>query len=181
MGLRDRNLYHDKNIFFITTSCHKMISLLQIGEGFNIVSDSLNYCGKKYEASILAYVLMPNHIHLILHVAEGERRIDFMRDFKKFTSTMIRREVEKHRPSFLSQIKIDDSKQKYKVWQERYDELYLEDRKMAEVKIDYIHSNPLQERWNLVKRPEEYPHSSASYYELGTMSPITVTHYLEFM
>jgi hypothetical protein len=36
-----------------------------------------------------------------------------------------------------------------------------------EQKLDYIHRNPLQEHWNLAKRPEDHYWSSASFYELG--------------
>ena len=39
----------------------------------------------------------------------------------------------------------------------------LDSREKVEQKIDYIHLNPLQEHWNLVKYPEEYNWSSAKF------------------
>jgi len=38
----------------------------------------------------------------------------------------------------------------------------------------------LQEHWNLVSKPEDWPHSSAMFYELGTQPIVTVTDYREF-
>lgn len=52
-------------------------------------------------------------------------------------------------------------------------------RKVIEQKLDYIHNNPLQEKWNLAKRPEEYTYSSAEYYEIGIDKRNILTHYLD--
>ncbi len=103
-----------------------------------------------------------------------------MRDFKKYTSTMIRKEVELHRPDILSKLRINNKTQIFKVWQDRYDEVYLENRKLTETKVDYIHNNPLQEKWQLVQRPEDYLYSSASFYEIDEQALVKVTHYMDF-
>ena len=44
---------------------------------------------------------------------------------------------------------------------------------------DYIHRNPLHEKWNLAKRPEEYKWSSAKYYEDGEDVFGILTHYAD--
>ena len=36
-------------------------------------------------------------------------------------------------------------------------------------KMDYIHHNPVREKWNLVNDFTDYEHSSASFYELGVV------------
>ena len=124
---------------------------------------------------------MSNHIHLILYFPEGRKRIDFMRDFKKFTSTKIRKEVERVKPELLDTIRIESGKQVFKVWQDRFDEVYLKNKKLLEVKLEYIHTNPLQENRALAKHPEEYLHSSSSYYECGKKSPLEVSHSMDFV
>ena len=181
MGLRDRYLYHDRQIFFITTTCYRWLSLLSIGGGFKTVSQSLKFCCNKYEANILGYVLMPNHLHFIIHFHEGSKRIDFMRDFKKFTSTKIRKEVEAHHPELLESLRYHKKNQVFKVWQDRYDEVYLEGRKLLEIKLDYIHNNPLQDKWALVKSAEDYLHSSAGFYETGVNNIIAIKHYVDYV
>lgn len=146
-----------------------------------IVVESLNFCTQKCEAAILGYVIMPNHIHLLVYFKDGKRRIDFMRDFKKFTSVHVRKEVEKYSPQILQNLSYKKGEQVFKVWQDRFDELYIESKKLLEVKLDYIHNNPLQEHWNLANSPEHYRHSSASFYETGIQKDIPVIHYLEFV
>ncbi|MCB9256796.1 MAG: transposase [Chitinophagales bacterium] len=72
----------------------------------NLIAENLRYYGQQYEVSILAYVVMPNHIHMILDFKRGSDRIAFMRDFKKYTSTKIRKEIELHEPEMLKKYSI---------------------------------------------------------------------------
>lgn len=180
MGLRNRCNYDEYNIFFITTTCYKWFHLLNIGDGMDIIIESLLFCCKKYQASILAYVLMPNHIHLLIHFIDGKNRVNFMRDFKKFTATQIRKEVEKTDTKLLEKIRYRKGKQVFKIWQDRFDELYLESKELLELKMDYIHNNPLQEHWNLVKEPKLYEYSSALFYEEGIQRKLMIKHYVSF-
>lgn len=179
MGLRNRQLYQDKNTFFITTTCYRWYKLLVVGQALEIVASSIVFCCKKYEADILAYVLMPNHIHLIIYFKEANNRIDFMRDFKKFTSIKVRQEVEKIDMELLEKIRINKNGQVFKVWQDRYDEVYIENRELLETKLNYIHNNPLQPHWMLCNNIQDYLYSSASYYEKGIQNKIEVKHYLD--
>ena len=151
MGLRSRQSYQDKHIFFITTTCHEWQHLLTIGNAMQILAKSLNFCLNKYHISALGYVFMPNHIHLILYFSEGSKRIDFMRDFKKFTSTKIRQEIEAHQPEKLANLVYQKDNQIFKVWQDRFDELYLASRELLVIKLNYIHTNPITRSLELSK------------------------------
>ncbi|OJW73438.1 MAG: hypothetical protein BGO68_02130 [Candidatus Amoebophilus sp. 36-38] len=181
MGLRNRKFYQEKNIFFTSTTCYCKLHLLAIGNSMQILAQSLNFCSNKYQAAILGYVLMPNHIHFILHVPDGAKRIDFMRDFKKFTSIKTRQEIEKYRPGDLENLRYKKDSQVFKVWQDRFDELYLESRELLHIKLNYIHTNPLQSHWNLSQKPEEYLHSSAMFYEQGIQNTVNLSHYMDFI
>jgi len=96
---------------------------------------------------------MPNHIHLI----EKSGDIDL-----------------------LEKLRVLEKKQVFKVWQDRFDDVYLANKKLLETKLDYIHTNHLQEHWNLVSKPEDWLHSSAMFYELCRQPIVTVTDYREF-
>lgn len=67
---------------------------------------------------------MPNHIHFIVYFKEANKRIDFMRDFKKFTSTKVRQEIDKADIELLEKIRINQNAQVFKVWQDRFDEVF---------------------------------------------------------
>ncbi len=181
MGIRKKQLYHDKSIFFITTTCYRWLPLLSIGDSMQIVLESLNFSAAKYEATILGYVLMPNHIHLIVHFVSGKDRVGFMRDFKRYTALNVRKEIESHKPAYLQAIYHKGHGQQYKIWQDRFDELYLESRSLLEAKLDYIHNNPLQSYWNLATKPSDYLYSSALFYEEGAQNKVIVRHYRDFV
>jgi putative transposase len=180
MGLRNKQNYNDKHIFFITTTCYNKLPLFNIGDSKQILVNSLNFCMEKYSAVMMGYVIMPNHIHLIVHFCDGIKRSAFMRDFKKFTSYEIRKEIEIHSSNLLNKINVSNDKQLFKVWADRFDEVYIDSRELLEVKLNYIHFNPLQEHWNLVKRPEEFEHSSAMFYELSIQPLVKIAHYMDY-
>ncbi len=166
MGLRNRNLYKEHSSFFVTTTCHKWIPFIQQSDAFNTIEKTLQFVSEKYHTKILAYVIMPNHIHLIIHFTKTNHLSAFMRDFKKFTSAEIKKRLTSTIP--------------LKIWTERFDDVYIRDKSHLEVKLAYIHNNPLQEKWNLCSVPEKYQFSSASYYYLGIhTSQLKTTHYLD--
>jgi hypothetical protein len=44
-------------------------------------------------------------------------------------------------------------------------------------KLDYIHNNPIQEKWRLSLYPEDYRYSSAKFYETGEDEFGLLSHY----
>ena len=122
---------------------------------------------------------MPNHIHLILYFKDQNYLSSLMRDFKKFTGGEIRRKLEKDGHSRLVEsLRFERSQQKFKVWMDRFDDVYLESKHVLETKLDYIHDNPVKK--NLCEYPEDYRYSSAAFYEKGLETPLKVTHYMAY-
>ena len=181
MSLRGRSQFVDQDCFFVTTTCYQFYHLLQSDECRQIVSDSINFLNNKYSSCVLGYVLMPNHIHLIIYFKKLNQLSGWMRDLKKFTAVMIRQQIEKTgNIELLERLRVPERKQVFKVWQDRFDDVYLAQKKILETKLDYIHTNPLQEHWNLVMHPEDWRDSSAQFYEIGAQPPVIVTDYREF-
>jgi putative transposase len=181
MGLRGRTLYPDADCFFVTTTCYKWYHLLASDSCKRIVIDSISFLNQKYSSSLLGYVIMPNHIHLILFFKNGSRLSDWMRDLKKFTSVKIRQEIEREGDlALLESLRVADRKQVFKVWEDRFDDVILPDSKLLDIKLNYIHLNPMQQHWNLVSKPEDYRFSSARFYELGELGDVSVCHYKDY-
>ena len=144
------------------------------------VVESLQYLQKKYHARLLGYVIMPNHIHLILYYEKENTLSAFMRDLKKFTFFQIRRELENSNEEMFKKLSYRHRDQLFKVWNDRFDDVWIGSRELLEVKLDYIHLNPLQEHWNLCSDPTAYFFSSANFYENNVQAKLTVTHYRDF-
>lgn len=68
----------------------------------------------------------------------------------------------------------------FKVWEDRFDDVILSDSKLLNIKLNYIHMNPMQEHWNLVSKPGDYKYSSARFYESGMLSEVNVCHYKDY-
>lgn len=182
MGLRNRTQLTDQDCFFVTTTCYKWLRIIDSPEAVNIVTDSLNFLINKYSCHILAYVIMPNHLHFIILFPKENRLSDFMRDFKKFTSVQLRKLLEASgKTALLELIRFEQREQKLKVWMSRFDDFYITSKETFFTKLNYIHNNPLQAHWQLADLPENYAYSSAAYYEGRDAGKLTLTHYSEFI
>jgi REP element-mobilizing transposase RayT len=74
--------------YFITCTVNQWVDVFTRNEYKEILLDSLRHCQKEKGLNIYAWVLMSNHIHLIVSSRQGNLS-DIIRDFKKFTSTKI--------------------------------------------------------------------------------------------
>lgn len=153
-----------------------MLDPLEVKE---IIVSSLKFCNEKYQASIVAYALMPEHIHLILYFHDESRLIDYMRDFKKFTSVAIRNFHISRDPKVKGLLMYEYKGQKLKVWEDRFDDLVLYSRRVTLTKLKYINNNPMKA--GLCERSEEYKYCSASFYSYSEIGPIDVLHVEEIL
>ena len=160
-----------KELYFITSTVIDWIDIFTRPAYKNIVVESLQYCQKNKGLEIYAWVLMTNHLHMIVGTCGNYQIGDILRDFKKHTSKTIVKAIEENQQESRKEWLIDkfkfraanDSKvTNYKFWQEgnhveaitSYD-FYLE-------KLNYIHMNPVKQE--IVDKPEDYSFSSARNY-----------------
>jgi putative transposase len=184
MPLRNRK-YYQGNAYYITTSVNKFIKIFKDQEYVDIILENINFYKRKYGFKLLAYVIMPNHLHLLIFPKQDsvEEVSNLMGDFKRFTSRSIRAQMEKNNKTrWLELFRLDKPQSRnwqYEIWQERFDDLAVYSPKIAKVKINYIHNNPVRKR--LVGKAEDYLYSSARNYILDDHSIIKVdTDFLIF-
>jgi len=177
MSTRNREFIPNYNCFFVTSSFKNRINILLDDSYYNIIIESLKFCTDKYKCEFIGYVLMPNHIHLILLFNDSPLISGFMRDFKKFTATKIRiRLEEENRKDLLNVLKSEIKTQTFQIWNNRFDLKVIIGSEMLLSKLNYIHNNPIKKE--LVGNPCDWKYSSANYYfkdEIGVL-PITKAH-----
>jgi len=171
-----RTYFSEQPVRFITSTFRDWINILSGEPYFKIICDSLNFVSKKYETDIVCYVLMPNHIHLVGVFTQPSKVSDYMRDFKKFTSGEIIRQLKNDGNTSLIE-KLKSGINNYQVWKERFDDYAILDVQSVHTKINYIHNNPV--RKGLVEWPSDYKYSSASYYLNNQQGPVNVIHFIE--
>ena len=138
--------------------------------------DSLNYYRYHHSFNLLGYVIMPDHLHLLI-LPFGESPVsDIMRDYKRFTSGRITRQARVEcRTDWLEKFESAGDRSEraeFKVWQDGSWEQLVFTEKFLREKLNYIHSNPM--RAGLVGNPDRYPFSSYRNYELGDESLIEI-------
>ena len=166
------------NLYFFTASILDWVPLLRKKEFKEIILDSLNYLVRLGKVKVFAFVIMPNHIHLIWKIQEDVCQ-NIQLSFMRFTSQKLKFTLQDNYPLHLERFKVDKKDRKYQFWQRNPLAVMLYTRKILEQKLDYIHTNPLQERWNLAKFPEEYYYSSAAFYQKDLDRFGFLTHYME--
>ncbi|RTY85985.1 transposase [Flavobacterium sp. GT3R68] len=162
--IRDQTLPH-----FITATVVDWIDVFTRKSYRDSVIDCLDYCIENKGMVLYGYVIMSNHIHLIVQSNDGKLS-DLIRDFKKFMAKTIlekiQTEPESRREWMLERFKLaaeSHSRNKnYQFWQygNHAEEIYT--NKFMWSKLDYIHLNPV--RAGIVENASEYIYSSASNY-----------------
>lgn len=162
--IRDQSKPH-----FITATVVDWVDVFTRKTYKDSVIESLDFCIKNKGMILYGYVIMSNHIHLIIQ-SENDKLSDLIRDFKKFTSKTILNKIENDVESradwmlkrFEFACKSHTRNDKYQFWQygSHAEEIFSE--KFMWSKLDYIHLNPV--RSGLVSKASHYLYSSASNY-----------------
>ena len=128
---------------------------------------------------IYGFVIMPNHLHLIWEMKKMNGKEMPCASFNKITAHSITNDLKINHPKVLSHFKVDEKERIHRIWQRDPLAILMDSREKLEQKLDYIHLNPLNERWNLVDAPENYYWSSAKFYETGIDDFGFLTHYMD--
>ncbi|MFY0652640.1 MAG: transposase [Cyclobacteriaceae bacterium] len=127
-----------------------------------IVTDSLTNLSNRNLIEVFAFVVMPNHIHLIWRLNKLNGKELPSSSLLKFTSHQFKKILP---ASKLPRYYVDAPNKTYEFWQRDSLAIELYSPEVIYQKLDYTHNNPLDERWNLVNNPIDYEFSSAAFYE----------------
>src|SRR3970282_2681424 len=162
--IRDQSKVH-----FITATVVDWVDVFSRKTYKDSVIVSLDFCIKNKGMILYGFVIMSNHIHLIIQ-SENSKLSDLIRDFKKFTAKTILNKIETEPESradwmlkrFEFACKSHNRNEKYQFWQygNHPEEIFSE--KFFWSKLDYIHLNPV--RAGIVAKASHYVYSSASNY-----------------
>ena len=128
---------------------------------------------------LYGYVIMPNHVHFLWEaIAKNGKEMPHA-SFNKAIGHMIIKDLKNHHPLVLKHFEVNEKEREYRVWQRDALAIHIDSREKFEQKLEYTHLNPLQERWNICSRPENYQWSSAEYYETGRNKNNIISHYMD--
>ena len=152
LGLkRYQTLGHDH---FVTFSCYNREPYLTTASSKNTFLDSLELTRKRYNFEVLGYVVMPEHVHLLLSEPKYH---------------------EIPLSKALQSLKLSVSKRLTPTpfWQTRYYDFNVFTHNKRVEKLKYMHRNPVTR--GLVARPEDWPWSTYRHYLLNEPTPALIT------
>ena len=158
---------HPGAIQFFTATILNWHHVLKRDSYKEIIISSMRFLVREERVRIFNFVIMPNHIHLLWKMNATDRRENVQRDFLKFTAQQIINELRKENPEALEKLRVDAKDRKYQVWERNALSVDIYSREVLAQKMEYIHNNPAQERWNLCFEPRDYKYSSIDLYEYG--------------
>jgi putative transposase len=161
--------YGAGDLHFITCSCYRRQPLLGTARRRDLFLKVLEQVRQRYEFVVVGYVVMPEHIHLLISEPQEKNPSTVMQALKLgFARRVLAQARRRHHPSQASLFEHAPQH----VWQKRfYDFNVWTPRKRVE-KLRYMHRNPVQR--GLVASPELWRWSSFRAYSLGEPGRVQV-------
>ncbi len=131
--------------YFVTTRCWQGRTIFQVTELTEILITALFHYRDSGAYLLHEFVIMPNHLHLLLTPSQTTSLEKAVQLIKGGSSYQIR----KHRGH------------KLEIWQQGFHDWTIRDSNDWQTKVEYIRMNPV--RAKLVQKPEDWPHSSATH------------------
>ena len=148
-----------------------------------VVDTWRHFAGDRYD--LIAWVVMPNHVHVLVRVYEGVALGKMTQSWKSYTGRRIaplmlekKRQEEERREEKCragarrsqvgragarrSQVGRAGARRSQVVWMREYWDRFIRDETHFGAVVDYIHRNPVMA--GLVSRPRDWPWSNAREY-----------------
>jgi|ERR1017187_7665182 putative transposase len=150
---------------FATFSCYHRQQLFTADSAKRTFERALERVRRSFGLQVYAYVVMPEHIHLLVSEPERGLLADALKSLKQGVSRRLVGEAgAPFKPSFgLSGDSSGDFSQHF--WQKRYYDFNVRNYRQFVEKLRYIHRNPVKR--GLCERPEDWEWSSFRQYATG--------------
>jgi putative transposase len=148
-GLERRQ--REGDMHFVTFSCYHRLGYLETAAARDLFEEALARMSYCYEFEVVGYVVMPEHVHLL--VSEPGKGLLSVG---------------------LQALKLSVAKRagQRPFWQARYYDFNVFTSAKRFEKLHYMHSNPVKR--GLVASPEDWPWSSYRYYQTGEQGRVKI-------
>lgn len=171
--------------FYCTFTCWNWFPLIERTRLYDHLYAWMHLVNSK-GCRITGFVIMPNHVHLLLFVPEGQSINSILANLKRFAAYEVVARLERQGCTDLLSMLMGATtpgdnarRQKHHVWRTSSDIKVCESERFVTQKLDYIHANPVACKWSLVDDIADYPHSSAAFYLRGDTGPAPLVHFQE--
>lgn len=158
-------------LHFVTYATVGWVDIFSRDRYRKIVVDSLRHCCQHKGLQLFAWVLMTNHVHLIMGADAGIHPANILRDHKRYTSEEIHKDLKQFRgesrkewmlPLLEQAGTANNANRGFQLWQQHNQPIALTTLAVLLQKLNYVHQNPV--RAGFVDLPEHWRYSSARDY-----------------
>jgi putative transposase len=154
MPLGLKRIYGLGHLHFITFSCYRRLPLLGTARARNIFVQVLDQVRYRFVLKLVGYVVMPEHVHLLISEPLVGTPSTAMQMLKQRVSRLVRAGTVGGKDHSL--------------WETRFYDFNVRTKKKKVEKLVYMHLNPVKR--GLVEQPDDWIWSSYSFYqEKGTI------------
>jgi putative transposase len=161
--------YGAGDLHFITCSCYHREPLLGTPRRRDLFLSVLEQVRQRYEFVVVGYVVMPEHIHLLISEPQRKNPSTVMQALKLGFARRVLAQTRRRRNPLQARLFAMPLQH---IWQKRFYDFNVWTARKRVEKLRYMHRNPVQR--GLVASPEMWPWSSFRAYSLGEPGPVRV-------
>jgi putative transposase len=156
---------------FITTSCYHRLPLLANARNRDLFLRVLESVRRRYRFVVVGYVVMPEHVHLLMGEPERGDPSVVMKALKQGFARRVLARLSRSLNS--NQLSLWEAPlERGRIWQPRfYDFVVFSEHKRVE-KLRYMHRNPVKR--GLVLEPQQWRWSSFRHYVYDEAGPVVI-------
>jgi putative transposase len=138
--------HHSSQSHFVTFCCDHRRQLFTTDASRRIFESALERVRRSFRLHVYGYVVMPEHVHLLLSEPQQDTLADALKSLKQGVSRRLLGDADHF-------------------WQKRYYDFNIRNYPQFVEKLRYIHRNPVKQ--GLCDRPEDWQWSSFRHYAMG--------------
>ena len=138
--------HHSGQSHFVTFCCYHRCRLFTTDARRRIFESALERVRHSFRLQVFGYVVMPEHVHLLLSEPQQDTLADALKSLKQGVARRLIGDAEHF-------------------WQKRYYDFNIRNYRQFVGKLRYVHRNPMKA--GLCERPEGWEWSSFRHYATG--------------
>ena len=162
--------YGAHHLHFITCSCYRRLPLLGLSRRRDIFLSVFEETRQRYRFVVVGYVVMPEHVHLLISEPEIGTPSTVMQVLKQRTARALLPKKKQRDP--LQTALFGESSKPAPFWETRFYDFNVWTSGKRVEKLRYMHRNPVKR--GLVAAPEDWRWSSYRFYLLGEIGVVRV-------
>ena len=169
-------LYSPGELQFVTTSTYRRTPIFRSERFCRFFVQRLKEVRQEFNCLLIGWVLMPEHLHLLLQPPPAESTPTVIKELKEETAKRILKTLRRNQQhpwcrKMLARFRLPPSvhdESYFRLWQRRFHPFNVYSEEKRREKLNSMHNNPLKR--GLVSSPGECPWSSWRFYFLRDAS-----------